>query len=203
MDSPAPSGYTWALDEVTVTSVAEGWPSPVEGVRLEIGPRIDPADPPSTLRLTPALCSCGVGPPRPPALNETERDRVNPSAPTNLDLIWTCSNPGFSGGVGTPATERGSWESATAQESRHWPPCRLSSSVSQRAPAESISKISRRSRKRVPASPQDRRCRGVRRAQSACGVERNPVVGCRAPTTAQGRRRARCWNAGAAAGPDP
>jgi hypothetical protein len=38
MDSPAPSGYTGALDEVIVISVAEGWPSAVEGVRLEIAP---------------------------------------------------------------------------------------------------------------------------------------------------------------------
>jgi hypothetical protein len=37
MDSLASSGYTGALDEVIVISVAEGWPSPVEGVRLEIG----------------------------------------------------------------------------------------------------------------------------------------------------------------------
>ncbi len=39
MDSRGRNGYTWALGriEVTAKSVAEGWPSPVEGVRLEIG----------------------------------------------------------------------------------------------------------------------------------------------------------------------
>src|SRR5262249_43226768 len=72
---------------------AEGWPSPVEGVRLEIAPERVTRNHSDSLTITSEHVSCGLARHRPSCPCDRLWSRMSPCVLWNLDLTWTRAAP--------------------------------------------------------------------------------------------------------------